>query len=236
MRIVAVILGGIALTVMTWGFIQASNDDSGVTLAGGVKTTNTPEKKATKTPEKKDATSTPEKKATNTPEKKDATNTPEKKDATSTPEKKATNTPEKKDATSTPEKKDTATATPVSKGNACSPGFWKNKEEAWDATNYDPDDTLGSVFDIPGEFSSIAGDSLHEALSYGGGPSDLDAAKNLLHHAVAALLNSTHPGIDYPLDEADIISDVNDALDSSDRSTMLGLKDSFGEEGCPIDD
>jgi hypothetical protein len=205
MRIAAVVLGGIALTVMALALVQASGSN-GVTLAGGV------------------ATSTPEKKATNTPEKK----------ATSTPEKKATSTPEKK-ATSTPEKK--ATATPVKKGNGCTPGFWKNHENAWAPTGYDPDNTLGSVFDIPGEFSSIAGDSLIEALSYGGGPTDLDAAKLLLHHAVAAVLNAAHPDIDYPFSESGIIGDVNDALDSSDRGTMLGVKGTLSagnELGCPI--
>jgi hypothetical protein len=110
--------------------------------------------------------------------------------------------------------------------------------DSWPATGYATGQRLDSVFTIPGEFSSLADDTLLAALSYEGGPTDQDAAKVLLRQAVAALLNSAHPGVDYEFSTATVIADTNTALASSDRQTMLGQKDEWAdanEEGCPLD-
>jgi hypothetical protein len=59
----------------------------------------------------------------------------------------------------------------------------------------------------------------------------------LLRHAVAALLNAEHPDISYPMSGADVISQVNAALASNDRSIMLALAsalDASNNLGCPI--
>ena len=79
--------------------------------------------------------------------------------------------------------------------------------------------------------------TLLAALSFQGGTALADAARLLLHHAVAALLNASHPGVDYPRTPASIIADVNAALASGSRSTMLALKnqlDSDNNLGCPL--
>ena len=60
----------------------------------------------------------------------------------------------------------------------------------------------------------------------------------LLRHVVAALLNSTHPEIDYPRTEEDVIADVDAALASGNRDGMLALKDDLefdNEAGCGLD-
>jgi hypothetical protein len=118
----------------------------------------------------------------------------------------------------------------------CTPGFWKNHPKAWFVTAYWKDKTIGEVFDIPAEFSELEDDTLLEALSYKGGPDDIDAARLLLHHAVAAILNATHPAVDYPMFAVPITEEVSDALATSDRDTMLDLKDKYAgwnEAGCP---
>jgi hypothetical protein len=59
----------------------------------------------------------------------------------------------------------------------------------------------------------------------------------LLHHAVAALLNSSSAGVDYPRTTAEVIADVNAALATNDRSAMLALKDQLDRDnnlGCPL--
>ena len=100
------------------------------------------------------------------------------------------------------------------------PGFWKNHLDAWVA--YSPSQTLGSVF-TSGADHFPGGRSLLQALRFHGGPSLAGAARILLRAAVAALLNAAHPDISYPLSESEIISQVNSALDSMDRDTMLDL-------------
>ena len=76
-----------------------------------------------------------------------------------------------------------------------------------------------------------------DAMSFGGGPSTTDKAKLLLHHAVAALLNSTSPDVDYPWLTADVISETNAALASGDKAEMQTLKNVFDADnnaGCPL--
>ncbi len=120
----------------------------------------------------------------------------------------------------------------------CTPGYWKNHTDSWEG--FSPSDKVKDVFTIPGCLSSCSplGDAtLLEALSFGGGKTDCDAARLLVHHAVAALLNAGHSGVNYPRTTADIISDVNSALASCDRGTMLDLKDELDADnnlGCPL--
>ena len=117
----------------------------------------------------------------------------------------------------------------------CTPGYWKNHEESWAATGFTPGQTLESVFNVPDGFG-LDNVTLHAALSLSGGPGTQGSAQLLLHHAVAALLNASHPGVDYPRTAASIIADVNAALTGS-RAGMLALKnalDADNNRGCPL--
>jgi len=77
---------------------------------------------------------------------------------------------------------------------------------------------------------------LLQALSLQGG-SDICGAQEILYRAgVAALLNAC-AGIGYPLTTADVISEVNAALQTCDRSTILteaSKLDGFNNLGCPL--
>jgi hypothetical protein len=76
------------------------------------------------------------------------------------------------------------------------------------------------------------------ALSYQGGPTIQDADRNLLRAAVAALLNSTALNGKYSLTTAQILTQVNAAMATGDRDTILGLQgqiDRFNNlGGCPL--
>ncbi len=127
---------------------------------------------------------------------------------------------------------------PPPPGNqGCTPGFWKNHEAAWGPTGYSPGQTVGSVFTVPADLSDLADDTLLEALDYGGGPKVKGAAQILLRAAVAALLNASHPDVDYPSSPSDVIADVNSALASLDRDTILDLATALDNDnnlGCPL--
>jgi hypothetical protein len=119
-------------------------------------------------------------------------------------------------------------------GEGCTPGYWKNHEDEW--VGYTTDQTVSEVFSSAAAYSDIAGDSIHEALKYGGGPGALGAAKLLVHHGVAALLNASS-AVEYELTTAEILTAVNDALDTGDRDTMLDAKDEldmYNNAGCPL--
>jgi hypothetical protein len=92
------------------------------------------------------------------------------------------------------------------------------------------------VFDVPDTFD-LDNYTLRQALSFRGDSTNTGAAKILLRAAVAALLNSSHPDVDYPRTTAEVIADVNAALASGDRSTMLDLAaelDADNNLGCPL--
>ncbi len=126
----------------------------------------------------------------------------------------------------------------VPDGEGCTPGYWKNHEDSWAATGYAPGDLVGGTFTGAGAFPDLADDTLMEALNYPGGKGLEGGARILLRAAVAALLNASSPDVDYPLTAGEVIADVNAALASSDRETMLTLAESLDSDnnlGCPLD-
>jgi hypothetical protein len=125
---------------------------------------------------------------------------------------------------------------PAPVGEGCTPGFWKNHPNAWGPTGFSQSQTLESVFDVPNTFG-LDNNTLLQALSFNGGAGNTAAARILLRSAVAALLNAAHPNIDYPRTPASVIADVNAALASNNRGTMIRLADRLDADnnlGCPI--
>ncbi|WP_172148360.1 MULTISPECIES: DUF7507 domain-containing protein [Pseudomonas] len=118
----------------------------------------------------------------------------------------------------------------------CTPGFWKNSTGSWVA--YSPNQTVDSVFSLPnGVLAHLGDDSLLEALNYGGGKNLAGAAQILLRAAVASLLNAAHPDVEFPWTEAEIIAEVNAALATKDRGTILALAselDADNNLGCDL--
>ena len=114
--------------------------------------------------------------------------------------------------------------------SGCSPGYWKNHNEEWAGTGYSPAQTVGSVFSGASAFPSLASQTLQQALQGGGGPGNIGAARILLRAAVSALLNAAHPELNYPRSTAEVIADVNAALASNDRQTMLDLATELDED------
>ncbi len=103
------------------------------------------------------------------------------------------------------------------------PGFWKNHTKVWEG--YVKTDLVGDVFTIPAAFNELADDTLLQALKYGGGGKSIGMARSLLRAGVAAVLNASHPYVNYPMTGAQIISQVNEALATLDKDIMEDLKD-----------
>jgi hypothetical protein len=111
---------------------------------------------------------------------------------------------------------------PVSQG--CTPGYWRQAHHYDSWTGYTPTQTFNSVFGVGPSIT------LGDAVKQGGGGADA-----LARHAVAALLNSTSPQVDYPYTTAQVIQLVKDAY--SNAITYEGAKDlleAANEAGCPL--
>ncbi len=119
----------------------------------------------------------------------------------------------------------------------CSHGYWKNHPGSWPATGYSTGQTVVSVFSQASLYPSIAPVSLMDSLSFAGGPTVTDAARNMLKQATGSLLNSAHAGVDFPWTTAQLIADVNAALASQDINTLLSLATRLEHDntlGCPL--
>ena len=93
---------------------------------------------------------------------------------------------------------------------------------------------MGSVFSGVG---TLASSTLREALEFRGGSTITAAQQILLRQAVAALLNAAHPDVAYPRTAAQVISTVNAALASNDRTAILALASALDAENnlrCPL--
>ncbi len=136
------------------------------------------------------------------------------------------------------ESTDTACYFGMGLGNqGCTPGYWKNHTDSWPPTGYSSGQTVGSVFAQAATYPSLSAATLLQALAFGGGSGVSGAAEILLRAAVAALLNASHPSVDYPRTPAGVISDVNAALATQNRDTMLALAatlDADNNLGCPL--
>jgi hypothetical protein len=136
--------------------------------------------------------------------------------------------------TTTTDTTPSTTTTPPKGDEGCTPGFWKNHPEDWEG--FSTDQTLASVFD-PAGLGGLGSTTLLDALSFKGGPTVTAAKRILLRHAVAALLNSAHSGVDYGMTTAEVVAAVNTALASNDRATILAAKNvlaSLNQSGCPL--
>lgn len=110
----------------------------------------------------------------------------------------------------------------------CSPGFWKNHVEEWAATGWNPEDSFSDVFGVGPNISLL------EALNTGGG-----GANALGRHAVAAILNASHPEIDYLITVDEVIAEVQAALGSGEPEDIEDTKDyldQLNNLGCFKDD
>ena len=119
----------------------------------------------------------------------------------------------------------------------CTPGYWKNHTDSWPPTGYSPSQKVQSVFQRAAGYPALGGSALLQALSFQGGSTLDGAAGNLLRAAVAGLLDAAHPNVSYPRDPAQLIQDVDAALASNDRDTMLTLASAIDHDnnlGCPL--
>lgn len=110
--------------------------------------------------------------------------------------------------------------------DGCTPGIWKNKTALWSDTGYAPGDDFDTVFGVDLFDPDI---TLLQAVEMVGGTVDVFSA-----HATAALLNATHPDVDYALTEGQVIQMVQDAVLSGNLEPLKDKLDMLNNSGCPL--
>ena len=100
-------------------------------------------------------------------------------------------------------------------GEGCTPGYWKNHLGAWTSTPYAPGDDFDATFGVNLWTPNI---TLGTAINTGGG-----GVRRLTRHATAALLNASHPIVDYDLPVAQVIAMVQSAAASGDYNAAADV-------------
>jgi hypothetical protein len=96
--------------------------------------------------------------------------------------------------------------------NGCTLGYWKQEQHFDSWTLYAPSDSFNAVFGVtsalnpPGNEGTIQNPTLLQALEIGGG-----GENGMARQAVAALLNSTSPGVNYQMTTEEVIAAVQAA-------------------------
>ena len=76
-------------------------------------------------------------------------------------------------------------------------------------------------------YAPLKNKTLLEALNFPGGDTLREKAQILLRAAVAALLNASHPDVNYPRSALEVIDDVNNALASQNVVTIINLAEAL---------
>jgi len=132
---------------------------------------------------------------------------------------------------------------PQACGQGCTPGFWKanadkKQSNAWPV---DPNTKLGTIFTIPACLSSCSQDfanlTLRQALSLQGGNDLCGKAEILLRIATGSFLNASSSCVQFNLNAAALVAEVNGILASCDPSLFITEStklDEFNNQGCPL--
>lgn len=121
----------------------------------------------------------------------------------------------------------------------CTPGYWKQDQhlDSWVPTGFKTTDKFNTVFRVTQYVKSDGTPytllEVMQVLNGNGNGTPDPIATNLGFHAVAALLNAAHPGVNYGYTSGEIIT----LFQNNYLSNGAKLKDSLAmlnERGCPL--
>lgn len=115
---------------------------------------------------------------------------------------------------------------PPGGGQGCTPGYWRQSHHYDSWVGYAPSNDFEAVFGVDASFDPH---TLGDAVALGGG-----GERALARHAVAALLNSTNPGVSYLYSTAQVISMVQQAYATNSFLSIKNLFEAQNEAGCPL--
>ena len=116
---------------------------------------------------------------------------------------------------------------PPQGGEGCTPGYWRQEHhfDSWVPTGYTPQDSYNAVFGVNGAYATL----LNAVWATGG------REGALARHAVAALLNASHPDVSYEYTVAEVLAGVQAAYASGDFEPSKDALDAANNAGYPLD-
>jgi hypothetical protein len=132
-----------------------------------------------------------------------------------------------------------ATSGPVlavgAKQEGCTPKFWRVNLSYWGDTKYSPTQKFNSIFPLAGN-TALGHATLFQLLTFTGDPQI--NGQSVTSIIIAALLNASHPGVNYPVDLSTLINGINAALAAGSLDAFLeqaAFLQKKNDLGCPLD-
>jgi hypothetical protein len=130
-----------------------------------------------------------------------------------------------------------ALSLPLPVPSGCTPAYWHRDQEQWKYPGLPPSQKLRFIFQATMAYGDVAERTLREAFVFPDEAGLLGAVKTLVREGGAAVLNSAHFKIEYPLTRTQVLNQVGEALKSGDEAVMRAFAAklrAWNVTGCPL--
>jgi hypothetical protein len=126
---------------------------------------------------------------------------------------------------------------PLPVPSGCTPAYWNRDQEQWKYPGLPPSQKVRFVFPATTAYPDIAETTLRAAFLFSDTGGLLGAIRILVREGGAAMLNSAHFKIEYPMTRTQVLTRVGEALHSGDETVMRALAEqlrAWNAAGCPL--
>jgi hypothetical protein len=126
---------------------------------------------------------------------------------------------------------------PLPVPTGCSPAYWHRDQEQWKYPGLPPSQKLKFIFQATTAYGDVAETTLREAFVFPDQAGLLGAVKALAREGGAAVLNSAHFKIEYPMTRTQLLTRVGEVMKSGDETAMRTFAaelQAWNAAGCPL--
>lgn len=126
---------------------------------------------------------------------------------------------------------------PLPVPSGCAPGFWNRDQDQWKYPGLPPSQKMKFIFPATKAYPQVAEATLREAFLFQDDGGLLGAVRLLAREGGAAMLNSAHFKIEYPLTRTQVLTRVGEAILSGNEAAMRALAaelQAANAAGCPL--
>lgn len=127
---------------------------------------------------------------------------------------------------------------PLPVPSGCTPAFWhRDRTEQWKYPGLPPSQKMRFIFPTMAAYGDVAETTLRAAFVFPDEPGLLGAVRMLAREGGAAMLNSAHFRIEYPMTRTQVLTHVEEVLRSGDEAAMRGLAEqlrAWNAAACPL--
>lgn len=126
---------------------------------------------------------------------------------------------------------------PLPVPSGCTPAYWHRDQEQWKYPGLPPSQKIRYIFPAAVPYADVAETTLRAAFLFPDQEGLLGAVRTLVREGGAAMLNSAHYRIEYPLTRTQVLTRVGEALKSGDEAVMRAFAAELkaaNQAGCPL--